>query len=249
LPPTIDDNSRMRYLDLTMPSLAGNLALDEALLDEAEAADAPRETLRLWESPALGVVIGRSSRMAVEVREETCRELKVPVLRRISGGAAVVVGPGCLMYALVLSLRLRPQLRAIDQAHAHVLGTIAAALRPAAPGMAHRGTCDLAIGEKKVSGNSVRCRREHLLYHGTLLYDFPLEMVGQLLAMPPRQPEYRQTRAHDEFVMNLPLDAAALRAALRSAWSAWDECAEWPRSETVRLAAEKYGRRDWNEQL
>ena len=77
----------------------------------------------------------------------------MPVLRRVSGGAAVVVGPGCLMYGLVLDLRLRPRLRAIDEAHCHVLETIATALRPSVSGLAPRGTCDLASGEKKVSGN------------------------------------------------------------------------------------------------
>jgi lipoate---protein ligase len=239
----------MRYLDLTLPSLAENLALDEALLDEAERSETPREMLRVWESPRLGVVIGRSSHMAVEVRGDVCRNEQIPVLRRISGGAAVVVGPGCLMYALVLNLRLRPQLRAIDQAHIHVLGTIAAALRPAVPGLAMRGTCDLAVDDRKVSGNSVRCRRNHLLYHGTLLYDFPLQLVGRLLGTPPRQPDYRNARSHDNFVTNLPLDAAGLRAALRSAWVATEPCAEWPRAETARLAAEKYARREWNESL
>jgi lipoate-protein ligase A len=239
----------MRYLDLTLASLAENLALDEALLEEAEAAAAPLETLRTWESPALGVVLGRSSRVDVEVRGEACREAGVDVLRRISGGAAVVVGPGCLMYSLALSLRLRPQLRAIDAAHAHVLGTIATALRPTVCEIAMRGTCDLAVGEKKVSGNSVRCRRNHLLYHGTLLYDFPLEQIGRFLATPPRQPEYRHARPHDEFVMNLPLDAAALRNALRSAWKADEPCEVWPQVEMARLVAEKYSRREWNEQL
>ena len=101
----------MRYLDLTLPTLAENLALDESLLDEAEAAARPLETLRLWEARQHGVVVGRSSRVAAEVRSEVCRDLGMPVLRRISGGAAVVIGPGCLMYGLVLSLRLRPQLR------------------------------------------------------------------------------------------------------------------------------------------
>ncbi len=37
-------------------------------------------------------------------------ELGIPVLRRASGGAAIVIGPGCLMYALVLSYELRPSL-------------------------------------------------------------------------------------------------------------------------------------------
>ena len=239
----------MRYLDLTLPTLAENLALDEALLDEAEAANQPLETLRLWEARRHAVVIGRSSRMAVEVRGDVCRELNVPVLRRISGGAAVVVGPGCLMYAAVLSLRLRPQLRSIHQAHAQVLGTIAAALRPSVPGITLRGICDLAIGERKVSGNSVRCKREHLLYHGTLLYDFPLEMIGRYLAMPPREPDYRQARPHNAFVANLPLDAAALRSSLQTVWAAPEPCSDWPQAATQRLITEKYSRPEWNEQL
>jgi lipoate-protein ligase A len=239
----------MRFLDLTLPTLAENLALDEALLEEAERAESTLETLRTWESPKPGVVIGRSSRVSIEVRDEECRERQIPVLRRISGGAAVVVGPGCLMYSLVLDLRRRPELRAIDKAHAFVLGTIAAALRAATPDVVMRGTCDLAIGDKKFSGNSVRCKRNVLLYHGTLLYDFPLETVGRLLAMPPRRPDYRQDRKHDAFVINLPLDAAALRTALRSAWDANEPCPEWPRAKTARLAAEKYLCREWNEQL
>ncbi|MEI8376158.1 MAG: lipoate--protein ligase family protein [Planctomycetota bacterium] len=239
----------MRYLGLTLPSLAENLALDEALLEEAEAAGRPLETLRLWEAREHAVVIGRSSRIAAEVRGDVCRDPHLPVLRRISGGAAVVVGPGCQMYAVVLSLRLRPQLRSIDQAHAQVLGTIATALQPSVPGLTFRGICDLTIGEKKVSGNSVRIKREHLLYHGTLLYDFLLEMIGRYLAMPPRQPDYRQARPHDAFVTNVPLDTATLRAALQTAWAAFEPCSDWPQAATQRLVAEKYSQPKWNEQL
>ena len=117
------------------------------------------------------------------------------------------------------------------------------------PGLTFRGTCDLAIGERKVSGNSVRCKREHLLYHGTLLYDFPLEMIGRCLTMPPRQPDYRQARPHDAFVANLPLDAAMLRSALQTAWAASEPCSAWPQTATQRLVAEKYSRSEWNEQL
>ena len=80
-------------------------------------------------------MIGRSSRIAAEVRRDLCDELRIPVLRRTSGGAAIVAGPGCLMYALVLSYALRPTLRAIDVAHRFVLGTIATALSRLVPGI------------------------------------------------------------------------------------------------------------------
>ena len=83
---------------------AENLALDEALLLTAEEEKRQQEVLRLWEPRQPFVVLGSSSRIAAEVRLDGCRDRGIPVLRRTSGGAAIVAGPGCLMYALVLSI-------------------------------------------------------------------------------------------------------------------------------------------------
>ena len=236
----------MRYLNLTLDGAVENLALEEALLDEAEAAGGSLETLRLWEPSAPLVVVGRSSKIAQEVRRDVCRRDGVPVLRRASGGAAVVAGPGCLMYALVLSYELQPTLRAVDHAHRHVLGKLAAALRPHVAGVRCQGISDLVLGDRKFSGNSVRCKRNHLLYHGTLLYDFPLEWIERYLCMPPRQPAYRQQRGHEAFVINLPAHAAVLREALIGAFQATEPCADWPADRLADLVAQRYGRPEWN---
>ncbi|MGA2064629.1 MAG: lipoate--protein ligase family protein [Thermoguttaceae bacterium] len=230
----------MRYLDLSLPTPAENLALDEALLDEAEAAGRPVETLRTWESDCPLVILGRSSRADAEVHRDACRRLEIPIHRRASGGAAVVVGPGCLMYALVLSCQERPALRAVAGAHRTVLSTIAAALAPLLPGIHCDGTSDLVLGGRKVSGNSLRAKREHLLYHGTLLYDFPLELISECLAMPPRRPAYRGDRPHADFLAKVPISPAALRQALRAAWHAEEPRHDWPRAAVARLAAERY---------
>jgi lipoate-protein ligase A len=238
----------MRLLDLTLPTPAENLALDEALLDEAQRARVPTETLRLWEPSSVMVVVGRSSKIAAEVRADACRRRGIPILRRTSGGAAVVTGPGCLMYGLLLSLQQRPALRAVDAAHRLVLGTIARALGRWTPGVQCRGTSDLALGPeaRKFSGNSIRVKRGHLLYHGTLLYDFPLELVEECLAMPPREPDYRNGRPHQGFLTNLPLGRAAIRQALVAAWDARTPQTDWPRQRTAQLTAERYLRAEWN---
>lgn len=241
----------MQLLDLTQPTAEANLALDEALLDEAEAGEArpvgrPREFLRLWEPAAPLVVVGRSSRIEDEVRLAACRRLGVPVLRRSSGGAAIVTGPGCLMYAVVLSLEARPVLRAIDLAHRFVLDTLAQALAPLAPGIELRGTSDLAAGERKFSGNSLRVRRNHLLYHGTLLYDFRLALITECLAPPPRQPEYRAGRDHASFVANLPVSGSDMRRALTAAWPIVGNLTDWPRERMSQLVAEKFSHPEWN---
>ncbi|MEN6556776.1 MAG: lipoate--protein ligase family protein [Thermoguttaceae bacterium] len=237
----------MRCLEITRPTAAENLALDEALLDEAEQADDPLETLRFWESPEPAVVVGRSSRINAEVRRDACRADGVPIFRRPSGGAAVVIGPGCLMYALVLSERLRPRLRQLDCVHEEVLGRMVEALATLVPGVRCDGTSDLALGTCKFSGNSVRRRRGHLLYHGTLLYDFPLPWIDRWLTMPPRTPSYREGRPHDRFVVNLPVSAEAIREALKKAWDAETPRDDWPADRTAQLVAEKYARSKWNE--
>ena len=118
----------MELIDLTLESAAENLALDEALLEAAETEAGPAEVLRLWESPEWVAVVGRSSRVDEEVRLDECQHRGIRVLRRCSGGASVLIGPGCLLYAVVLSCELRPALRMIEEAHRFVLDRTARAL-------------------------------------------------------------------------------------------------------------------------
>lgn len=239
----------MLLLDLTLASPEANIALDEALLEQAEAGDPHAEILRLWEPTAPLAVIGRSSRIDEEVDRAECTRLGIPVLRRSSGGAAIVAGPGCLMYGVVLSYAKRPHLAKLDEAHRAVLEPLAAALDRRLPGVVKAGTSDLALAGRKFSGNSLRCKRTHLVYHGTLLYDFPLELVGRLLKTPPRQPEYRGGRSHDDFVRNVPLDVATLRAAVVEAFPTAGLLSDWPSALTEQLVREKYSQAAWNARL
>jgi len=238
----------MWLLDLTLESPEADLALDDALLHEAETADSatPLETLRLWEPAAPAVIVGRASKVDDEVDRAWCSANKIPVLRRTSGGCAIVTGPGCLMYAVVLDLEQRPHLRSIEQAHRHVLGTLLAALEPFAPGMRRDGSSDLVLGICKVSGNSLHLKSRALLYHGTLLYNFPLPLISQALKMPQKQPDYRAGREHGAFVANLPLTQAELKSALAQAWQAEMPRAAWPKAETEALLHSKYRAPEWN---
>jgi lipoate-protein ligase A len=237
----------MYLLDLTLPTPAENLALDEALLDAAEAGAITDDVLRLWEpNEGCFVVLGRSSQAGVEANLDECRRRSAPVLRRSSGGAAIVTGSGCLMYGVVLAYQRHPALRMLDQAHRHVLAQVSAAIRWLGIDVQQQGTSDLAWNGRKVSGNSLRCKRDHLLYHGTLLYNFNLPLVGQLLGPPPRQPEYRAARPHGEFLANLPASSSELRRALAQSFAASEPLADWPQALTADLVASRYSRDQWN---
>ena len=89
----------MHFLDLTLPDLAENLALDESLLLDAERGGGG-ETLRLWAWPNYAVVLGAGGVIADDVNETACAADGVPLARRASGGGTVLLGPGCLLYSL-----------------------------------------------------------------------------------------------------------------------------------------------------
>jgi lipoate-protein ligase A len=237
----------MQLLEITLDTAAENVALDEALLDAAEQGSGC-EILRIWELARQAVVVGRSSRLTEEVRLDECRRRAIEIVRRSSGGASIVAGPGCLMYSLVLSYSERPHLRHLDQAHGFVLGHLAAAIGKHVSGVAHLGVSDLTINKKKVSGNSLRCKRDWFLYHGTLLYAAELDLIESLLAAAPRQPAYRANRSHRQFVTNLPLPRDTLVSAVKDAFGVHAACLSWPGEDVQRLVAEKYGRSEWTSQ-
>lgn len=181
-----------------------HLAIDEAALSLGS------ESIRIWEFDNYTAVLGRSSRVADEIHQDFCQQNDIEILRRCSGGASILGGPGCLMYSVVLSLARRPELAKIDAAHSLVMKTIAAAAAAQIPDIRVQGICDLTWQGKKCGGNALRVTREAVLYHGTILYAFDLPMLQRCLNHAPRQPQYRGGRSHQDFVTNLDLNPKRL---------------------------------------
>ena len=205
----------MILIDTTFTTPAENLAFDEAML---EVADRDTETslerlipevLRLWEMPTPCVVLGRASKWAEEASAIACERDSVPILRRVSGGASIVAGPGCLMYSVLLSYQIRPAWRMLDIAHSEVMTRMRQAVQNSLNSLNTpvqidlKGTCDLTLTNRKFSGNALRCKRHWMLYHGTIMVAMPLEWITEYLFEPPRQPDYREKRVHSSFVVNL----------------------------------------------
>jgi lipoate-protein ligase A len=179
-------------------------------------AGAPGHGCMTWESKQAVVVLGRNSRPGDHVIIEACFEDGVPILRRCSGGGAVVLAPGCLNYAIGLSLVSYPSLIDVGHSMEVILGRMAEAV--AITGLRIAGDADLALDNRKVSGNAQRRGRRALLHHGTLLYAFDRTLARRYLREPARQPGYRGRRFHTDFIGNLPLSKDALEAAVSMAW-------------------------------
>jgi lipoate-protein ligase A len=248
----------MTLLDLTLPSPAENLALEEALLDAAEAGESG-EVLRFWESPTHFVVVGYANKIATEVNVAACEAKGIPILRRCSGGGTVVQGPGCLNYAVILRITETGPTRSISTANQYVMERIRAGIQTAngnrQSAISIQGHTDLAIVTPhaprptalKFSGNAQRRRKNFLLFHGTLLLNFNLPLISELLKMPSLQPDYRQDRQHEQFITNLNLPAAAVKNAIATEWQTGEEIFQAPCIKAALVA--KYNSTEWNKKL
>jgi lipoate-protein ligase A len=119
----------MKYLDLTLPTPQENLACDEALLDFCEEGY-DQEILRFWEHRDPFVVLGYSNKTRTEVNFDAARRANVPLLRRCTGGGAVVQGPGCLNFSLILRIAEDGPLAGVTETNAYIMQRHRDALAP-----------------------------------------------------------------------------------------------------------------------
>jgi lipoate-protein ligase A len=235
----------MRQITEQVDDAEDHLALDEALLLEAESGGG--ETLRVWEFSQPTVILGRSSKVDAEVDRTFCRSQGIPILRRCSGGASVVGGPGCLMYSVVIGLSRQGDLQKIDVAHRYVMQRVLRAVQRQVPEAEFQGTCDLTWHDRKCSGNSLRISRDHLLYHGTVLYRADLDLIARCLAAAPRQPQYRAGRDHRDFVTNIPAEPRRLASDIASVFDAKVEGdLSLPRDRMMQLRRDRYDCPAWH---
>lgn len=237
----------MKFLERTFTEPALNLACDEALLERVEAGDESSECLRIWEAEGHFVVLGHANRVAAHVDVEACKQERIPIVRRISGGGTVVQGPGCLNYAVILKNEGQRNIRDV---YRYVLERHCEALAPScrvAPRL--QGISDLAVNDLKFSGNSQYRKARAVLVHGTFLLNFELSVIDRLLPMPPEQPDYRANRPHDRFLINLYLNREAVVRALRRAWNADQDSSSFPIARIEQLADERYRRVEWSEKF
>ena len=86
-----DPALRSRWLEVNLPRVEEQLALDEALLEEAHEGRLAVPVARTWMATELTVVVGSSSRIDDEVDRDACRRLGARIVRRPSERGVDVV--------------------------------------------------------------------------------------------------------------------------------------------------------------
>ena len=186
-----------------------------------DLVSAPAPVVRVEEAREVVVVLSRSRDPEREVFVDRCHADGVAVVVRPSGGGAVVLAPGVVAASAVAPAC--PRARFPELYFRRFCGTVADALASCGvEGLEVRGVSDLALGERKVAGSSLRLWQGRVLFQVCVLVEADVSLLERYLRSPSREPAYRQGRSHRDFVITLraagfPVACAQVVEALHGA--------------------------------
>jgi lipoate-protein ligase A len=216
--------NKWNFLD-TGPSLgAYNMAVDEELLARAQAGD-PVPVLRFygWNPPA--VSLGRFQKIEEAVNIEACRQRGFDIVRRITGGRAVlhrheltysvisridnplfppnvhgtykVIAEGLL--AGLRNLGISAEIVSRTSRHAHLVETHAK--DPAC--FSSPSWYEIVVNGKKIVGSAQRRLSNAFLQHGSILIDY--DPLLEAAVIPGGRTSCNITSIQQELSRNIPL--------------------------------------------
>lgn len=225
------------------------LALDEVLLATRG------RTLRFWEWGERAIVLGSHQSIANEVDEATAAQLGFRVVRRLSGGGAMIVEPGATITWSIYAPAADVAGLSFAGSYAFFDGWAVQALRDELGVPAeHRPLNDIATPRGKLAGSAQARRRGKVLHHTALAYDMDTGLVRRLLRIGRPRLSPRGLRSAEKEVSPLrwftklrqPEVVARLAAAHGGTPS---EVTAEELARARRLAAEKYDLSEWIRRL
>lgn len=231
-----------------------DIALDEVLLDLA------RPAARVWTPRGRALVIGIASKAGDEVKLERARREGVPVRRRFSGGAAVLLSPEVVCFSVVFPYAEYRDAGTIGGAYRLATSLVASALAELGVEPAFEPPGDLAVRgrrmtERKIVGFAQARRRGAALVHGVAPVSLDGAELDRLLGPPAKEPAYRTGRSHSEFVTDLrtelgACETAAVERGLAEAIAGGGAAGQGFTPEEMEraraLVEEKYSKDEWN---
>ncbi len=229
-------HTHWRFLDTGAGNAAMNMALDEALLLSHEAGTTP-PTLRVysWSAPTLS--LGYAQSTAKEVHRDACRHLGIGIVRRPTGGRAVLHDHE-VTYSVVMPTTTVDGPSALTEQYRQIGLALAAALRQTGlpvhlerphrqnPGQrspacfAALSRYELSATGRKLVGSAQKRRRHALLQHGSIPLTLDRQRLFACLHIPPAQRAALIAEAHTSMaavheVTTAAISPAALHEALR----------------------------------
>ncbi len=159
---------------------AMQMALDEVLTRRVGAGERP-PTLRFWEWTAPAVVIGRFQSLRNEVDFEEAERYGITVVRRMTGGGAMLTEPGRV---ITYSIYAPPELVAgmsFQESYAFLDAWVVDALRALGIEAWYQPINDITSTRGKIGGAAQARRFGAVLHHTTMAYDIDPAKVPRVI--------------------------------------------------------------------
>lgn len=198
---------------------------------------------QVWIPTHNAIVLGNSQDAEKELNVEAVQRDSIPVFKRMSGGGAVLLSPGCVCLGLRFAKRKNLTIADYFAKASALISEVA--LEKLGVTLRLRGTSDLAcpinelqlqlpganlaavasgidgLEDRKVAGSALYMPRDFVLYLVSILVNPVFSDFEKYLAHPSKEPPYRGKRSHAQFLASLSsLSAKSIKAEDVQDWFA-----------------------------
>jgi lipoate-protein ligase A len=236
---------KIRTLETGYNPAALNMAIDESLMETA--GEMPILRIYGWSPPA--VSIGYFQSMNEEVDFAKCRQIGVDVVRRLTGGGAVLHE-----FELTYSFVTKEYPQNIMESYRWICEAIVLSIKRLGFDASFVPLNDIVIANKKVSGNAQTRKKGVLLQHGTILLDIDVSKMFSVLKVPSEKIRDKIIKDAKERVTSLSgITFDDMTTSLKTSFAEKFECTlleDTLSSEEISrakwLAERKYTSKEWN---
>ena len=238
--------SKIRTLETGYNSGPWNMALDEVLMKGLNYHNMP--ILRIYGWQPTSIYIGYFQSMDEEVDIKKCRQMGIDVVRRITGGGAVL-HESELTYSFITNVYPKN----IMESYNLICDPIVICLNKLGFNAKFAPLNDIIVNGKKVSGNAQTRKKGILLQHGTILLNVNFEKMFSVLKVPSEKLKDKMINDAKERVMGLDKTFEQVAYNLKESFSEKfsaeiivDSLTSKEKESTKKLVDEKYISDQWN---
>lgn len=189
-----------RVIDTGLRDARPNIAFDQALIELHKQGRVPDTIRFLRFHPS--ALIGRHQVLGDELKLGHCRAQGLQTARRITGGGALLMGPGQLGWELVFHRRTLG-LDRLDQLARAICEAAADGISRLGVTATYRPRNDIEVDGRKISGTGGFFDGDTLFYQGTLLVDFDPDAMVAALNVPVEKLQKRALDSAAQRVVSL----------------------------------------------
>lgn len=193
--------TRWRLIDPGPLPAWRQMALDSVMIRARDRNEIP-DTLRFMEFSPHTVLVGYHQAVDLEVERARCQALNVEINRRVTGGGAIYMDSRQLGWEICVG-QDSGRLTDSDQVYRQLSEVVVEALASFGIPAAFRPVNDVEVNGRKISGTGGTRFGDALIYQGTLLVEFDVDLMIEVLKLPIEKLNDKQVASFRERIVTM----------------------------------------------